>query len=245
MAEKAESAIRVEVDPNTALIMFVSQHAVQRDVNKDTGVTTIWLKNGHGVRLWLESDGSCNLQVIRRAMNQEFKNVGETLATATGHGLEHDVTTKEVLDVLSFLLMQKPFMRRDMRLNTMPQLMRWAKQTGNYFFESDNARHTQRTVARSVHNSFGPSGAFFVTGEIMRAGERRKYTVRRAWFSLKANTGHGTEQLPYLNIENASGFQEFLTPEMAVNDAASRAHKVHGLYMFLPDKQRGPTFPPR
>lgn len=234
---------QIEVSPDNQLIMFAAQNVVERTpipgASKES--SRLWLKNGHGIDLERMADGTVTLTVIRRALNLEYKTDASTKATPDATATIRDVDTPEILRVLGLLKSMPPFMHRDFRLNSIGQIMTWAHKTGNYFFTGDNLRHTRLSWSAHAHNTFGPAGAFFVTGTIVTAGERRKYTIRRAWFELSHNHTSG-DRIPRLKIENASGFQEFHRVQ-AANDQASRmARTYRDRYQFAPDKSARSPF---
>lgn len=237
--------IQIKASDEMRLMVFAAQNIVEKvTLPGAPGSVRLWLKNGYGIDLNTADNGTVMLSTIRRQLNEQFREITTTPATPTGTAQLLDVDTAEILRVLTVLKTLPLFMRRDLRLNTMGQIMTWAHRSGNYFFTGDNTRHTAQTQGRTAYNSFGPAGAFFVTGEIIRAGERRKYTVRRCWFGTKfdpINNG----PVPALNIDNASGFQEYHNPKMAAINASKRAQEARDRYSFLPDEQVRSPFPPR
>lgn len=237
--------IKIEVSDDARLIMFAAQNVVERELVKYPDLkadgSRLWLKNGYGIDLIRTNEGPVTLTVIRRELNRLFRIEPGTPATPGGTADIRNVDTAEIVRVLTVLKSLPLFMHRDFRINTMGRIMIHADKTGNYFFDGNNARHTQQTRARTAYNSFGPAGAFFVTGEIIKAGERRKYTVRRAWFTLKFDAV-SREWMPYLEITNASGFQEYNTPAIALTRANDLAQAHRNTYAFLPDPQAQSPF---
>lgn len=235
--------IQGEVSPDNQLIMFAAQNVVERrpipGASKES--SRLWLKNGHGIDLERMADGTVTLTVIRRALNLEYRTDASTKATPDGTATIHDVDTSEILRVLGLLKAMPPYMHRDFRLNSIGQIMTWAHKTGNFFFTGDNLRHTQLSWAAHAYNTFGPAGSFFVTGTIVTAGERRRYTIRRAWFELGHSHTHG-DRIPKLKIENASGFQEFHRVQAAKDQASRLAQHERDKYQFAPDKSAQSPF---
>jgi hypothetical protein len=203
----------------------------------------MWLKNGYGVDLLRLADGTVDLTVIRRSRNRDYKTEAGTKATRNGTATITNVDVPEIMRVLNLLHVAPRFMRRDSRLNTIGQIMTEAARSGNQFFTGQSARWVKLTWAAMVYPTFGPAGTFFVTGEIPVPGERRRYTVRRAYFTLRHNPHHG-DMVPGLRVVSASKLQEFHRVGMAKIHAEGLAQTERDRYAFVP-RERGTGTPPR